>query len=242
MPSPQRTLVAHQPAYLPWGGYFSRLLDAEELVLLDHVQFVPRSPQCRNLVRAPRGGPLRLSVPVVQRFGQRIEHVRIADDPWAARHWRSLQASYRRAPYWNSYAERLHHIYHRRWERLAELDITVTRLITDALGLDIGFVRSSALAPAGTRTEMLIDLARIRGADRIRVGPSGPGYLDRELLADAGIDVEVAHFDPPAYDQRPGAFTPGLSALDLIMWAGPKAKDILADAGSIAPLKAVLGA
>lgn len=34
-----QVLVAHQPAHLPWPGYFSRLLDADQFVLLDHVLF-----------------------------------------------------------------------------------------------------------------------------------------------------------------------------------------------------------
>lgn len=49
-------LVAHQPAYLPWDSYFSRPLDGDEVVLLDHARFVGRGPQPRNVIRAPRGG------------------------------------------------------------------------------------------------------------------------------------------------------------------------------------------
>ncbi|MFE6385248.1 WbqC family protein [Nocardiopsis dassonvillei] len=63
-------LVAHQPAHPPWGSYFSRLLNVDELVLLDHVQFIGHGPQLRNVIRAPRRGRrLRLTVPIRRGFG-----------------------------------------------------------------------------------------------------------------------------------------------------------------------------
>ncbi|WP_159944907.1 WbqC family protein [Nocardiopsis sp. FR6] len=229
-------LVAHQPAYLPWGGYFSRLLDVDELVLLDHVQFVGRGPQCRNLIRAPRGGALRLTVPVRRGFGQPINRIRTADEPWAARHWRSITSSYRRAPYWELYADRLHAIYHQQWTHLAELNTALTSLVLEALGMNVTLTSSSQLRPRGTRTEMLLDLARIKGATRLRVGPSGPSYLDRDLVSRAGVDVEVASYTPPVHAQGPGRFTPGLAALDTLMWTGPAARDLLASASSVRAL------
>lgn len=226
-------LVAHQPAYLPWGGYFSRLLDVDELVLLDHVQFVERGPQSRNVIRAPRGGKLRLTVPVRRAFGQPINQVRIADEPWAERHWRSITDSYRSAPYWGRYVDRLHEIYRYPWTHLVDLNVELTRLVLNALGARVTLTRSSTLRPQGTKTEMLLDLARIKRATRLRVGPSGPTYLDKEAVTRAGVDVEVASFVPPVYRQGPGQFTPGLSLLDLLMWAGPAARDLLTGASAI---------
>ncbi|RKS07036.1 WbqC-like protein [Nocardiopsis sp. Huas11] len=233
-------LVAHQPAYLPWGGYFSRLLDVDELVLLDHVQFVERGPQRRNVIRAPRGGPLRLTVPVLRGFGQPINRVRIAEGPWAARHWRSITDSYRRAPYWELYAESLHEIYHRPWTRLAELNTALIHLVLEALGMRVTLTSSSRLRPRDTRTQMLLDLARMKGATRLRVGPSGPSYLDRDLIARAGVDVEVATYTPPIYRQGRGDFTPGLAALGTLMWTGPAARELLADASVVRPLEEVV--
>ncbi len=89
MIAPALVLAGHQPAYLPWPGYLSRLLDVDRFLLLDHVQY-SRGWQHRNYIAGPRG-QRRLTVPVTHRFGQRIDQARIADDVWRGRHWRILQ-------------------------------------------------------------------------------------------------------------------------------------------------------
>ncbi|AJT62433.1 hypothetical protein T261_0744 [Streptomyces lydicus] len=220
-------LVAHQPAYLPWPGFFSRLLDVDELVLLDHVQFSERGWQNRNFVRGPVGTePIRLTVPVRHRFGQAIRDVETAHSDWARRHWRTLVHSYGRAPYWPNYRGRLEEIFCRQWERLAPLNEALLELLLDGLGLRVCLVRSSALAPGGRQTHMLMNLCRAQGANRLRVGTGALAYLDHDQLAEHGIAVEIATYSHPRYGSAPG-WAPGLSALDLLLHEGPNAKAIL---------------
>lgn len=228
-------LVAHQPAYLPWCGYFSRLLDISQLVLLDHVQFAERGYQNRNYIRAPGGGQLRLTVPVRRRFGQPISDARIDGQPWASRHWRALTQAYSRAPHWNTYAGLFEPVYAKPWTHLADLNIALTQLLLDALGMPVTLLRSSTLTPAGARTGMLIDLCRKTGTSVLRTGTGATRYLDRALLDAAGISVEVATYASPAYPQGRGPFTPRLSVLDLIANTGPAAAQVLRSGGDCRP-------
>jgi hypothetical protein len=222
-------LVAHQPAYLPWPGYFSRLLGLDRLVLLDHVQFTKGGWQHRNYIRAPGGGRLRLTVPVRHRFGQPLHDVRIADERWQARHWRALTQSYAHAPYWPTYAERLEAIYRRPWNRLVEVNEALLRLLLDGFDLPVTLLRSTDLRPDGARTQMLADLCRRTGAQVLRAGTGGAGYLDAAVLAEAGISVEIATYATPPYPQPGAGFTPGLSAVDLLLQRGPRARDTLTE-------------
>ncbi|MCC2275461.1 WbqC family protein [Streptomyces sp. ET3-23] len=218
-------LVAHQPAYLPWSGYFSRLIDAEELVLLDHVQFTERGWQNRNHIRGP-AGPVRLTVPVRRQFGQSITDTQIADDGWAERHWRSLAQTYTRAPFWQTHRGALEAVYRTPWTRLAALNEALIRLMLDAFGLPLPMVRSSDIGPAGRGTEMLIDLCGRRGATRLRVGTGALAYLDHDLLARRGITVEIATYAHAPYGSSRG-WRPGLSAVDLLLHEGPGALAVL---------------
>lgn len=49
-------LAVHQPNYLPWPGYFSKIAQCDIFVILDTVQF-PRGSSVanRNLIKTPDG-------------------------------------------------------------------------------------------------------------------------------------------------------------------------------------------
>ncbi|MEV6849249.1 WbqC family protein [Actinoplanes sp. NPDC051411] len=217
-----RVLVAHQPAYLPWGGYFSRLLDVNKMIILDHVQFSERGYQHRNRIPDRHGGSQWLTVPVQRRFGQPLRDVRIADPTWSRRHWRTLCQTYARAPHWPDLASRLEAVYSRQWTHLADLDITLTGALLTALNMNVTLIRSSTLRPAGTRTDMLIDLCKRTGDRTLRVGTGALNYLDHAALHAAGIRIEVATY----HDPHPANGT-AMSAIDLLAHYGPGTRQLL---------------
>jgi hypothetical protein len=233
-----RILVAHQPAYAPWPGYFSRLLDGSDLVLLDHVAFTKGGWQNRNYIAGAKGERLRLTVPVRAPHGQPIRTVQVADPGFARRHWRTLRDSYGRAPYWPDWEPLLAPLYARTWHSLVRLNEELTRLLLDGLGIRAAVLRSSEIRPAGAKTEMLADLADRTGADVLRVGEGAHAYLDTALLASRGITVEVASF------RYPGGHEPGggpLSALDLLLRHGPQARLLLKAGAALRSLAAGTG-
>lgn len=233
-----QVIVPHQPAYLPWPGFFSRLLDLDRLVVLDHVQFSRGGWQQRNYLLAAAGRQ-RMTVPVVRDFGQPISAARVSGDEWRARHWQTITAAYRRAPYFPRWSGPLEEIYGRPWESLAELNMALIRLMMRGFGIEAELVLSSQLGPEGHATAMLASLCRLTGADVLRLGNGAighNGYLDRDLLAAAGIGVEVAGFDYRPYPQVFPGFASGLSALDLLLNCGPGARQILTECGTVVPM------
>ena len=239
-PASDRILAAHQPAYLPWPGFFSRLLDLDRLLVLDHVQFSRGGWQQRNYLLTAAGRQ-RVTVPVVRDFGQPISAARISGDRWRLRHWRAITDAYRRAPYFRQWSGPLEEVYGRPWESLSELNVALIRLLLRGFGIEADLVFSSRLAPPWHATAMLASLCELTGSSVLRVGTgaAGPGgYLDRDLLARAGISVQVAGFGYRPYPQPFPGFTSGLSALDLLLNCGPAARQILADCGTVTPLPA----
>jgi replicative DNA helicase len=123
-------LVAiHQPNFLPWLGYFDRMVKADLFVLLDHVQFERRNYQNRALIRLEDEARW-LTVPVVQLSQkERIVDKRI-DNPaaetarwWGPNSFNTLRYAYRKAPYFELYAPRLREILETRREKLVDLNI-----------------------------------------------------------------------------------------------------------------------
>jgi len=61
----------NQPAFIPWLGYFQRILLSDLHVVLDHVQFEKNSMINRNKIKTKDGKELWLTIPVKTsgRFG-----------------------------------------------------------------------------------------------------------------------------------------------------------------------------
>lgn len=230
-------LVAiHQPNFLPWLGYFDRMLEADLFVLLDHVQFERRNYQNRALIRL-EDEERWLTVPVVQLSQkERIIEKRV-DNPadvsgtrwWGPNHFNTLRYAYRKAPFFDLYAPALQRILTSRWDKLVDLNIALLEVAREALAIDTPLVRSSTLDVSGQRSGLLLDVCRKVGANAFLGGMGGSRtYLEMEEFDTAGMGVVWQEFAHPVYPQCGSApFIKGLSVVDLLFNCGPKSGDIL---------------
>jgi hypothetical protein len=223
-------MVAHQPAYLPWAGYFTRLLDVDRMVLLTNVAYAIRGWQNRNWIADRHGRALRLSVPVRHetRNGP-IDQVETAGGAWAERHWATIRGAYARAPHFERYASRLEAAYEQtaRSTRLVEVNVALLSVLLDALELPVELIDACELAPVGGKTRMLISLCERLGATTLRVGTGSLGYLDRAAVQAAGLQVEVASYRPVAPRLGLSPHQP-VSVLDALCYHGPDTLAVLA--------------
>jgi hypothetical protein len=101
----------HQLHYLPWLRYMEKIARCDVFVVLDNIQFNKNGWQNRNRIKTAQGEVL-LTVPVVAKAGQRLDEVLIQNtEPWGEKHWRTIEQSYRRAPYFRDYAGFLEETY-----------------------------------------------------------------------------------------------------------------------------------
>ena len=229
-------LVAiHQPHYVPWLGYLDRMVKADLFIILDHVQFERRNYQNRTMIRC-EGQEKWLTVPVVQVSQKETIIEKMVDNTeggsraWGPNHFKTLKYAYRKAPYFNLYADRLQQILEARWEKLVDLDLAMLDFLREAFDITTPIRRSSEMRAEGARSELLLNLCREVGPGTTFLGGLGGsrGYLDMEAFDRAGIGVEWQQFKHPVYPQcGDGAFMPGLMSLDLLLNCGPLAKDYL---------------
>lgn len=234
-------LVAiHQPLYLPWLGYLSRMAQADLFVVLDHVQFERQNYQNRARIRMSDGEARWLTVPL--EHGSREESIaekRIDNRLPGARHWSrihflTLRHAYRKAPHLATWLSALAEVYEKRFERLVDLDLALLELLRGAFAIRTPLVKSSSLAPQGAKSALVLDICRRVGASALLVGlGASRRYLDRAAFARAGIALVFQEFQHPHYPQcgaapfAPAQFMPGLSALDLLLNLGPAARGAL---------------
>jgi hypothetical protein len=222
-PRPRKRIAIIQSAYIPWKGFFDLVARCDEYVVFDTVQYAKRHWHNRNRIKTPQG-LLWLTIPVVtkSRFAQSIEDVMVAE-PWAERHWASIESSYRKAPFFDRYARSVRDLYEAvaAKSRLTEINEVMLEGLCRLLEIRTRISRDRAYAPQGAKTDRLLDICRKAGASHYLSGPSAKAYLDEDKFRAAGISVEwMVYPDYPHYPQLWGAFEHAVSVVDLIFNAG----------------------
>lgn len=227
----------HQPHYLPWLGLIDKIDRSDLFIMLDTVQFERRGWQNRNYVGG-HGKPVLLTVPVAQASREeRILDKRIDNtQKWSTKHYRALaEHCYRKAPYWGDFRDEIVHLYETEWEDLAELAIATTRLLMRGFGIDTPILRASELGDfPGRKSELLAQICAKAGANTMLSGDGARDYLDPDIVHRHGVDIEWQGFRHPEYRQHTrgsaDAFVPRLSAIDLLLNAGPDSLHVLRQA------------
>ncbi len=221
-------VAIHQPQYLPWLGYFGKMLQADLFCYLDTVQYKKNEWQNRNRIKTARGWQW-LTVPVTYRYPQKIGEVGIDNTgDWARKHLQALLTNYRRAPFFERYFQAIEAVLSRRWESVSALNLSLIECIRGILGIaDKPAVRASAISASDEPTERLIDICRSLKADTYLAGAGANDYMDVERFARSGVRLLIQAFEHPVYPQRFDGFVPQLSIMDLIFNCGPESAAVI---------------
>jgi len=225
-------ITIHQPQFLPWLGYLDKIDQADLFVALDNVQFKKNEWQNRNRIRTAQGWQW-LTVPVLHRFGQHVNDVRINSSvAWQGQHLRSLAIHYARAPYRDQYIGELREVYETGWDRLSELNLAVLRWLLRAFDITTPIRLASDWTLREEATDRLVDICRMAGATSYLCGPGADAYMDKERFQESGVELDVQAFRHPDYQQCYAPFVNGMSALDLLLCHGPNAREHLRGVGT----------
>ena len=219
-------IACHHPNFMPWPGIFYKAMQAEQLVLLDDVQFpLGGSWINRNRLKNDQG-ELWLIVPVWKRGRsfQAISEVEICNEEnWQKKQLLSLEHAYKHAPYWDE---------HSRFFQ-PELNLEILDYLRLALGIDQPFLLSSTLAITTKGSQRLADICKAQGALKYLTIASSHKYLDEDLFRHHGIQIVYYKYEPPIYPQLWGDFIANLSVSDLILTCGPKSAGLIQKAGRL---------
>lgn len=222
----------HQPNYLPWLGYFHKIKAADIFVLLDTVDYQSGnafSVTNRTRIKGANGAVL-LTVPVLRRRGsRRIQDVCIdSSTTWAHKHLRSIELSYRRAPYFSPAFDVLQAVLASPPVSLAELNSRLILEMSRYLKLSTPIVYASTLGVAAVdRNQRLIEVCERIGATTYLSGQGGRKYNDAALFLQNGIRLSYTGFARPEYPQLHGEFVAGLSVIDAILNCGTAAARLI---------------
>lgn len=224
-----KRVCIHQPDFLPYLGFFQRLVHTDLFILLDDVQFIRSGWQNRDQLKTPRGAQW-LSVPInKQDLFKPIREIRLAPDAerWVPVTLNLIRENYRKAPYFDRYFPEIEATFRHGHQTLYGLNRAFLDRCFEWFDLSIETVLASQFGIQETKNQRLVQLIKAVQGTHYLSGQGSKAYLDEALFSANDITVEWQQFEPPVYPQLNGPFIPNLSCLDAVMNCGPHAKDLI---------------
>jgi hypothetical protein len=215
-----KIIAAHQPNYIPWLGYFYKIHQSHYFVFLDDAQFSNEGMHNFHYVKTPQGA-FRLKIPVQQKLGDAINQVKTRDElNWKMKHLKTIEANYRRAPYFEEVFNDFSHLIHANYMSLSALNETIIEFVSSKLGIQTEFIRSSEMHFNTTREEKILDICNYLNATIYYSGTGAKIYQVDQHFQDRGIELRYSAYRPYEYKQCWGPFRANVCILDYLMNCG----------------------
>lgn len=196
-------------AYLGPIQYYQKLTSYSNCIIEHHENFIKQTYRSRCEIYSPNG-LLTLSIPLEKRNKrQAVKDIKISYEyNWQTLHWRSMESSYRRSPFFEYYEDDLHKYFHdKKYEFLIDLNEAIQQEILSLLKVKTNYSFSTDYKK------------EYPDADDFReiISPKEPLESDKNFKVKPYYQV----FEP-----RYG-FKPNLSIVDLLFNQGSRALDYI---------------
>jgi hypothetical protein len=222
-------LTAHQPVYLPWLGLFHKIALADLFCYFDIAQYQTKDFNNRNKIKT-HSGEIWLSVPVESKnhFSKSVGDIRIVQDGWPRKHFKSVSMAYQKAPYFRDYIGQLEEVLiAQSFETLSALNLAILRLAMRNLEIHTPIVKASDYSFKGAKSDLVLDMCVQLKADVYIFGAQGRDYADVESFRVRGVEPHFQDYRHPRYRQLHGEFQPYMSIIDLLFNEGPRSREIV---------------
>ena len=134
----------HQPNYIPWLGFFHKLLLSDTYIVFDDVQF-PRGKDYanRNQIKT-NNGKMWLTASVLGKKDLKPwNQIEINNNGWKEKHLTNIESFYKKTPYFKSYFLFLKRIYETDHKLLLDLNLDLIIFFLGCLDKTPNIVLSS---------------------------------------------------------------------------------------------------
>lgn len=225
----EKIVCIHQPDFLPYLGFFDRLLKSHLFVILDDAQFLRRGWHHRDKIKTAQG-ICWLTVPVQKKgnYRQLIKDTKIDNHTnWKRKHLLTIEMNYKNAPNFDRFFGDLQHIYNKPFDYLIDFNLELLQWILKILKISISIVFASSTGVTSTRTFRLLDIVEHFEGTAYLSGIGAKAYLKEHLFVERNMTLIWQDFKHPIYPQLHGEFVPNLSVLDCLLNCGETCKELL---------------
>jgi hypothetical protein len=228
----KKVVVIHQPDFVPYLGFFHRLLYADVFVILDHVQMSKRGWVHRDKIKT-KDGAAWISVPIHGlASGPIIKDAQIDRNGLYEKLPRVIKSNYAGARHFSSLFPAVENALSNCDGTMINLNMSLLQNLLNWFDISVPIVYSSELGIASKASLMNAEITKAVGGEVYLSGIGAKDYHEQECFDRLGIEVIWQNFTHPVYEQQFGEFIPYLSALDLLFNHGVEAsREILRRCG-----------
>ena len=245
-----KILSGHQPQFIPWLGFFSKILTSDTYICLDDFKYSKLSLQTRNRIRSKndRDNVDWLIIPVIKKTTTNsFNKVKIdMDKPWKKKHLKSLKYSYQSSKYFNEIYDDIEKIYN----NFDDDNLIKFLLNFIYYGIEIFNIKTKILFDSdlkkngfdsgNQKAKYLCDLTKKIDHDAFLFGSNADKYFDqesREYFKKNDISSLYQDYIHPEYSHCHNSFMSGCSFLDMLFNVGKKRSYELLDKSNFKYLK-----
>jgi len=228
----------HQPNYLPWLGYFSKIKQSDLFILFDDVQF-PRGKKHfghRNRIKTNFNASKWLTVPIQNKSDMvsfNDTDINYSLD-WNKEHLRLIEIFYKEAPHFNKYFTDISELLLKEYANLTELSKKLIVYFMKELKINTEVKLSSDFGGVGlTGSDKIFNiLEKVRSyAYTVEyISGSGEGsrrYIEEGEFKKRRINLHWQEYEHPVYNQLFNGFMPYLSVIDLLFNEGKESYKLI---------------
>lgn len=227
----KKIAVIHQPDFMPYLGFFHRLLYADVFVILDDVQFSKSGWHHRDQIKVPYGNKkiwITLNVMNAPTNTKINEIVLSMDDKAKRKLLNQIIVNYRKANFFMEIEPLVTKMIMNQERNLSLYNIAIIKKLISIFNIDIEIIIASNLNHQGKGNDMNVDILKKINATHYLSGIGAKNYHDDKPFQEANIEVFWQEFTHPSYPQLYGEFIPFLSCIDLLFNCGiKKSQEIL---------------
>ena len=223
-------IAFNQPAFIPWGGFFARLLNSDRMVLLDETVLARGFTYVnRNRIKGP-GGEVWLTVPLKRkgRGAQKIRDLEIYEkERWRKKFLLTLRHYYGKSLGFEPIFEKIRAAADSPDESFLRMALILIEVLKNELDISRETVFQSDIGITGKGTALLVSIAKELEVEEVVLPYFSDKAVDYAAFKKEKIRVRLLRYDPPQYPQFWGDFIKNLSALDLLFCCGKTGRAVI---------------
>lgn len=220
-----KTILIHQPDFIPWVGFLERWKKVDHLIILDDVQFLKRGWHHRDRLIL-NNIETWYGLPVHQKgaYKKNINEIEIIpDDKWKYKLLKTIRLSYQKYEGFKVYFPWFEEIIMKNYESLCEINMDFLNSLGKIFKIDTGISYSSDFLSSQTSSERLIELCKYHQGTSYMTGMGSKDYLDENQFTSHNIEIIWHHTSSNIFYPQATEDELGLSILHcLLKYGNPK--------------------